>query len=287
MSLRGGSGQAARVPRCRWRCTRMVAVGRSGSAESADYRTGANMADSAFSTANQLVAFINEQPKKPPKPLGIELLPIERARNFNLPGPAVVDVVYVRHPLIEQELIPFADYDERLARDRYNEALRVFTKLGAARIVATSHSQTTKEGTAMLGVKGFTFGIGKKRGVTWSLAADLEGEGASPVDPRPLRFHDIAGLDSVCEGVLNNGWRKGNIHITQSSILGVDGEFAAVLKKAGFKLGLSGSKAKVTEFMIEAAFTSETARALDAVVAATEPLPARRPLLRRNSHRQS
>ena len=236
------------------------------------------MVDSAFSTANQLVAFINEPPKKS---LGIEMLPIGQARDFSLPGPAVVNVVYVRHPAIDRELIPFADYDERLARDRYDEALRVFTKLGAARIVATSHSQTTKQGAAKLGVKGFSFGVSKKKGATWSLAADLEGEGASPIDPRPLRFHDIAGLDAVCEGVLNNGWRKGNIHITQSSMLGVDGDFAGMLKKAGFTLGLSGSKAKVTEFMIEAAFTPEAARALDAVVAATEPLPARRPLRRR------
>ena len=83
------------------------------------------------------------------------------------------------------------------------------------------------------------------------------------------------------EGVLNNGWRKGSIRITQSSTLGIDGELAARLKKAGFSLGLSGKRAKVTEFVIEAAFTPEAAKALDEVVAATEPSSARRSLRRR------
>ena len=55
-------------------------------------------------------------------------------------GPTVAGIVYVRHPLHPGELIAFADYDERLSfEDRYEEALRVFTSLGAARIVATSH----------------------------------------------------------------------------------------------------------------------------------------------------
>lgn len=240
------------------------------------------MTDTANNAANHLVAFFEEQPKKPSKSVGVELLPLGQSRDFLMPGPPLVNVVYVRHPINERELIPFAGYDEKLARDRYEEALRVFTKLGAARIVATSHSQTTKQGSATLGGKGLSLGFGGHKGAAWSLAADLEGEGAPPIDPRPLRFHDIAGLDSVCEGVLNNGWRKSNITITQSSSLGVDGEVAGVLRKAGFKLGMSGGKARVTEFVIEAAFTPEAAKALDATVAATESGSTWRLLRHRN-----
>lgn len=228
------------------------------------------MTGNSSDTANQLVAFFDETAKKQSKSVGVELLPISRSHGFLLPGPAVVNVVYVRHPVNELELIPFADYDEKLARDRYEEALRVFTKLGAARIVAKSQSQTTKKGSVKIAGTSFNMGIRSARADAWSLAADLEGEGAPPHDPRPLQFQDIAGLDSLCEGVLNNGWRKGNIHITQSSTLGVDGELAGVLRKAGFTLGLSGGKSKVTEFVIEAAFTPEAAKALDVTVAATK-----------------
>ena len=70
------------------------------------------MADSASRTSSQLVVFFNEPPKKPPRFGGIELLPIDQARSFSLPGPAIGKVVYVRHPVIERELIPFADYDD-------------------------------------------------------------------------------------------------------------------------------------------------------------------------------
>ncbi len=234
------------------------------------------MADSSPRTTNQLVAFVSAPVRKPSKSVSIEMLPLERAREFQMPGPALTRVVYVRHPSSESELIPFADYDERLARDRYQEALRVFTKLGAARIVATTHSQTTKRNDARLGMRGVTLSVGRQRDAAWSLAADLEGDGSRPVDPRPLRFDDIAGLDAVCEGVLHNGWRKGKIRITQSSTLRVDGELAGALKKAGFSLGLSGGRAKAAEFLIEAAFTPEAAKALDAVVEATDSVPSRR-----------
>lgn len=237
-------------------------------------RMGTQMTDGVSNTANHLVAFFDEQPKQRKKTLGVELLSIDQSHGFVLPGPAVANVVYVRHPVNERELIPFADYDERIARDLYEEALRVVTKLGAARIVARSHSEMTKRASLNLGLKVLRFDGGAKKDAAWSLAADLEGDGAAPIDPRPLRYDDIAGLDAVCEGVLNNGWRKGNIRVTQSSILGVDGELAGGLEKAGFKLGVGGGKAKVTEFVIEAAFTPEAAQGLDAIVAATEEVPA-------------
>jgi hypothetical protein len=233
---------------------------------------------------NQLVSFFQDPPKKrSSNSLGIELLPIERANGFVLPGPAVAGIVYVRHPGDKHELVTFADYDERLAQDRYDEVLRVFTSLGAARIVARSHRQTTRHalGRFHLRGKGLTIGAGKDTG--WSLAADMEGDGGPAVDPRPLRYGDIPALDTVCEGVLKLGWKKGRIQITKSSTLGVDGELATRLRDAGFKLGVSGTKATVTEFVIEAAFTPEASKALDTVVAKTapDPTPRRRSFLRR------
>lgn len=242
------------------------------------------MTDAAAGTGRQLISFYQEEPKRSSNALGIELLPIGRANGFALPGPAVVGIVYVRHPVDDHELIAFADYDEKLAQDRYNEALRVFTKLGAARIVATSRRQTANQVSGRLGLRrlGAELGVGKDS--TWSLTFDQEGEGGVPVDPRPLRFRDEPMLDAVCEGVLHLGVKKGRIQITRSSTLGVDGEIGLRLKKAGFKLGVSGTKATVTEFIIEAAFTPEAAKDLDAIVAKTEPMPVapRRPRPWRN-----
>lgn len=77
--------------------------------------------------------------------LGVELVPMERSHAFQLHTPAAPGIVYVRHPRSPTELIVFADYDERLAQEHYEEALRVFTSLGAARIVATSRRETSKQ----------------------------------------------------------------------------------------------------------------------------------------------
>lgn len=235
-------------------------------------------------SGRQLISFYQEEPRRSSNSLGVELLPIDRASGFALPGPAVVGIVYVRHPVDDRELIPFADYDEKLAQDRYNEALRVFTRLGAARIVAASRRQTTKQVGGRLGIRRIAADVGAGKDATWSLTFDQEGEGGTPVDPRPLRFRDEPMLDAVCDGVLNLGVKKGRIQITRSSTLGVDGELGMRLKKSGFKLGVSGTKATVTEFVIEAAFTPDSAKDLDAVVARTEPgpAPARRSFLQRN-----
>lgn len=243
------------------------------------------MTEAANGTGRQLISFYQDAPKRPSNSLGIELLPIDRANGFVLPGPTVVGIVYVRHPVDDHELIAFADYDEKLAQDRYNEALRVFTKLGAARIVAASRRQTTREVAGRLGIRRLGAELGAGKDATWSLTFDQEGSGGVPVDPRPLRFRDEPMLDAVCEGVLNLGVKKGRIQITRSSTLGVDGEIGLRLKKAGFKLGVSGTKATVTEFVIEAAFTAEAAEDLDAVVAKTDttPIAVRRSFLRRTS----
>ena len=92
-------------------------------------------------------------------------------------------------------------------------------------------------------------------------------------------------LDAVCEGVLKNGVKKGRIQITRSATLGIDGELGVRLKKAGFQLGVSGTKVVVTEFVVEAASTPEASKALDEVVAKAEsdPIPPRRSFLRRNA----
>lgn len=246
-----------------------------------DKRKAAMMTDVTTGAGNQLVSFYQDVPKRPTNAVGVELLPIERANSFLLPGPAVAGIVYVRHPVDDRELIAFADYDEKLAQDRYNEALRVFTKLGAARIVAASRRQTTTQFGGKFGVARKGIDVRGGKDATWSLAFDQEGAGGTPVDPRPLRFRDEPMLDAVCEGVLNLGVKKGRIQITRSSTLGVDGELGMRLKKAGFKLGVSGTKSTVTEFVIEAAFTPEAAKDLDAVVAKAESDQARpRPLLR-------
>lgn len=230
----------------------------------------------------RLVAFYGGPLPRSPNGVGVDLVPIARAGEFVLTGPAVAHQVYVTHPRNDRQLILFADYDEELARDKLNEALRVFTKLGAARIVATSRRQEVRRAEGRFGPPQVRVGVARQKDATWTLALDQRGTGGSPVDPRPLRYRDEPGFDAVCEGVLRLGVQRGRIEITRSSQFDVDGELAAQLRKAKFQLGFGAKRSQITEFVIEAAFTSQEANELDHVVAAAQPeLEARLGLLGR------
>jgi len=239
--------------------------------------------ESADREGQRLVAFYARTPRRPTNDVGVDLLPVSRSESFEFTGPVIAGLVYVTHPRNVRQLIPFSDYDEKLARDKLNEALRVFTALGAARIVATSRREQLKraEGRFALGRTGVRVGGG--RHATWNLALDQRGSGGKAVDPRPLRYPDEPGLDAMCEGVLRLGVQKGRIEITRSSQFDMDGELAAKLRKANFDLGFSRKQSLVTQFVIEAAFSPQEAEELDRVVeAAAQPqAEVRRGLLSR------
>lgn len=185
----------------------------------------------------------------------------------------IANVVYVTHPVDEKRLIPFADFDETLAKDRLDEALRVFTRLGASRVVATANRVEVTRASARIGRRRAGLTVGAGRASSWQLAVDQHGNGGPPEDPRPLRYSDISGLESACEVVLRNGGTHFKIEIETKAQFGVDGELAAKLKKAGFTVSLSADRTRHNQFIIEAVFGKDAAPQLDAVVAAVLPDP--------------
>jgi hypothetical protein len=229
-------------------------------------------------TGQRLVTFYDAKPVKAGDQPGVEQLPLVRASNFDLRGPAVTRVVYVTHPSDERRLVPFADYDEELARDRLNEALRVFTELGASRIVATSNRSDTTRAELRAGKRSVGMHLRGDAMSSWTVAFDHRGTGAPPRDPRPLRYPDEPGVEAACEGVLRLGGQRYKIEIERSTQYGADGELGVRLKKAGFKLGVSGTRTQSNLFVIEAVFGPEAVAELDAVVEAAshdEPSEAR------------
>ncbi len=226
-------------------------------------------------SGQRLVSFFEKEPKKRENDVGVDLVPLSVAGSFELAAPAAVGTVYVTHPRNVSQLIPFADYDELVAQDKLNEALRVFTSLGAARIVARAVRKDAADGH-------FRFGpltIGGSRRSSWSIAYEHNGTGGPPVDPRPLRYPDEPTMDATCEAVLRLGTERGRIEIRSTPQFDVDGELARRLKKAGFSLGLGGSKSTINEFIIEAAFTPDAAAELDPIVEAASEEAKTRPRL--------
>ncbi len=204
---------------------------------------------------------------------GVDQVSIREAGEYTVTGPVITNVVYVTHPVDEMRLIPFADFDETLAKDRLEEALRVFTALGASRVVATANRVDVARGSARIGRRKTGLAVSVGRGSSWQLAVDQRGNGGSPIDPRPLRYSDISGLESACDVVLRNGGSHFKIEIESKAQFGVDSELAAKLKKAGFTVSLSAERTRHNQFIIEAVFGKDAAATLDAVVAAVLPDP--------------
>lgn len=224
-------------------------------------------------SGQRLVAFYDEKPMKSAH-IGVEQLPLARASAFALGGPAVTRVVYVTHPRDEGRLLPFADYEEDIARDKLNEAIRVFTSLGASRIVATANRDVSsrKELRAARGAVGA--GVAHSSGSAYEVAFDHRGTGGAPIDPRPLLYPDEPGFAAACEGVLRLGGRRYKIEIFRTSQYGLDGELALRLKSAGFTLGIGGARSTSNRFVIEAVFGPNAASELDEVVEAAAPVEA-------------
>jgi len=214
----------------------------------------------------RLVAFYDTKRVKAGDNAGVEQLPVSRASDFELARAAVTRVVYVTHPGSERRLIPFADYDEELARDRLIEALRVFTALGASRVVATSTRSDTSDRMLHGKVPLARFNLAQRRRSSSTVEVDQRGSGGPAIDPRPLKYPEEPGLDSACEAVLRLGGRHCTIKIERSTQYGIDGELGVRLKKAGFRLGASGTRTQTSVFVIDAVFGREAIKELDPVV---------------------
>lgn len=222
-------------------------------------------------SGQRLVSFYDISPRRTAE--GVDQISLREASEYTVSGPVIANVVYVTHPVDEKRLVPFSDFDETLARDKLDEALRVFTALGASRVVATANRVDVARASARMGRSRAGLTVSTGRGSSWQLAVDQRGNGGSPIDPRPLRYADISGLESACDVVLRNGGSHFKIEIESKGQFGVDGDLAAKLKKSGFTVSLSADRTRHNQFIIEAVFGKDSAATLDAVVAAVLPDP--------------
>lgn len=206
-------------------------------------------------TGQRLISFYDQAPVQ--KSQGVDQLPLSRSTDFDLQGsPPVVRLIYVTLPSNERKLVPFANYDEELARDKLNEALRVVMSLGASRVVAKAFRGSSRH---IGGEAGLPKGIGKgrvfvDRAARVDITFQTEGSGGAPVDPRPLRYPDEPGFDAACDAVLKNGTQSLKIEITRQSQFSVESDIAVAFKKVGFRLGASAKKERSNQFVIEAEF---------------------------------
>jgi hypothetical protein len=202
-----------------------------------------------------LVVFHRGEVAKGAESTGARLLPLEKSLDYRFPvGPVVGDVVYVLHPLDEGVLIPFGMYDEYLLRDKFNEALRIVTSLGASEVVSQTITSDARDGGAEAAIQGQGLRVKGQRAQRAEVNYHQAGTGGPPIDPRPLRWPDEPGFDSACVSVLRNGATEVDVSVSSDQTFSVESDVAGVLKKAGFALGGNYRRTRAVSYVLKARF---------------------------------
>ena len=206
----------------------------------------------------QLVSFYDDRPNKRGEGLVLQRPVAESASDDILNADrAIAGVVYVLAPHVTRPLlVPFGQYDLWSLTERFNETLRVMNILGAKSIECTTFGRASNRRTLM-GRLPFAKGSDTKTRLEQSgFDYAHRGQGAIPMDPRPLRWPDIPGLDAAIEGVLKNQSTRTTISIDSSTEFKRDSRLAGRLKSAGFSLGATSESNNVTVLKVEALFPS-------------------------------
>ena len=210
----------------------------------------------------KFIVFRSPQEKTDPNrdTKGVNVLPIAQAQHFDVHAP-ITNHVYVCHPADPRRLYLFSEYDEKVLVDIFNEGLRITQSLGACHVESWTSRTSGKEGGARVksplakppGVV-VSADMNFERSKDWEVVFTTTGQGAPPMDPRPLRFPDYPGFDATCESVLRNGASKSQLTIQQQAKFLLSGEIAATLKGAGFKLGTSAESIRQSVYVIRAEY---------------------------------
>jgi hypothetical protein len=163
---------------------------------------------------------------------------------------------YRRHPLRPQFLIPYRQFDEVVLLEKFNEAIRVMTTLGASDVQCTSFRTFERE-------RGGSFRLPKpdvdveaaattEKKVASGYDYEQHGAGAPPRDPRPLTWPDEPGIASAVDAVLNNGARHVRISVSREHT--TSRKFEAKLQAMKISLGAKAASERADRLLFEATF---------------------------------
>ena len=224
--------------------------------------SGDDAVGEALPSEREFIVFRGPQDKQDPNrdTRGVTILPIAAARHYIVDAP-VTNHVYVAHPSNPKRLYLFSQYDEQVLLDIFNEGLRLVQTLGACHVESWTHKTSAQSGGGKLKMPVraaaepvVTTGFNFEKSRDWEVVFTTTGQGSRPVDPRPLGYPDFPGFEATCEAVLRNGASKTQLTIQQEAKFLLNGEIAATLKGAGFKLGASATASRQTVYVIRAEF---------------------------------
>ena len=206
---------------------------------------------------SQLISFFEGEPVKT-KEVAVQQYPIERIEEFDFGNePVLTRVIYVAHPRESSRLIPFGLYEDLIMMDKFNEALRIVQLLGAYEVTTQTFRGDTSKLRGQLTAGPVSPGIEVSKHGSREVSFQQYGTGGAPRDPHPILWPDEPGFEAARRAVLLNGSREVSITIESRSAYKVDSDIATVLKKAGFRLGVTSEREQLQLLRLIAHFPED------------------------------
>lgn len=188
----------------------------------------------------------------------VDLEPLERRTAYHFYRDMFsARTAYVRHPHFPHFLIPFGEFNEFVLQDKFNEALRVLTSLGASSIRCSSHRERTRRSGAGGGLRSARAELRRERTSASSFDYEHVGSGGPPVDPRPLRWPGEPGIEAAIAAVMRNGATSVKITVRRHDSVSTNVELPLRLKKVGVDLGLHSTASRVDTLEFVADFPGQ------------------------------
>lgn len=202
--------------------------------------------------------------KRRRKGLVITLIKKSDLVSFQLPPAHPSDrVIYVAHPVIPKQYIPFADFHRFVFEHKFSELVKLLSHLGAKTIEVHHVRGWGKESIGNLSLKLDKIAQGKKSDIkatqtecteqTILYKAEFEGHGPS-IPANLLWLREEQGWQQIAEQRLNHGLQNFELYYKYTSDFSINATTAATLKKIGFELGGEFEGFTLTEWRIKGTF---------------------------------
>jgi hypothetical protein len=216
--------------------------------------------------AKILVSWIEERTRRAALE-GVNIQSVTRADVQGLlfpPGHPRRKVVYVGHPFLRQQYIPFASFHRALFEQKVIEAMELLAGLGATSIkvrqVAGTEASASIAASMGVPVQGATVEVGAEVGQHRSQSGEILASATLapthvPRVPDGLVWYPHERFwQGVTRMRLNNGLETYSLEVSYEEDYGVNAKVSAKIQKIGFDIGGSYSNIESTKWVMQGEF---------------------------------
>jgi hypothetical protein len=221
---------------------------------------------SAGLVAKLLVDWIEERTRRAATE-GVDIRSVTRADVQGLlfpPGHPRRKVVYVGHPFLKQQYMPFASFHRALFEQKVIEAMELLAGLGATSIkirqVAGTEASASIAASLGVPVQGAKVDVGSEIGKRRSESGEILASATLAPTQAPRVPNDLIWYphERFWQGVtrmrLENGLEAYSLEVNYDEDYGINAKVSAKLEKIGFDIGGSYSNIESTKWVMQGEF---------------------------------